>query len=280
MRNLPIGVMDSGVGGLTVVSELWRQLPSEQILFYGDSLRCPYGDREEIEIRRFTFKALDFLVSQGVKMLVIACNTATAVCLEEAKDRYSIPIIGVIGPGARAAIAATEKQKVGVIGTRATIGSESYPKTLHRTHQKIEVISQACPGFVELVERGPIDREVALPIVASALRTFKDTEIDTMILGCTHYPLLAKVIGEVLGSGVRLINSAEETARDVSHWLTEHEMTRSDKDVLIHRFYTSGDANRFTEIATMWLGQKIEVSSYDVWDQEERKQKESSCARR
>jgi glutamate racemase len=151
---------------------------------------------------------------------------------------------------------------------------------LHRTHQKIEVISQACPGFVELVESGPLDRDAALPIVASALHTFKDTEIDTMILGCTHYPLLAKVIGEVLGPRVRLINSAEETARDVSHWLTEHEMTRNDKDVPIHRFYTSGEANRFKEIATMWLGQKIEVSSYDVWDQEERKQKESSCARR
>lgn len=280
MRNKPIGVMDSGVGGLTVVSELWRQLPREAVLFYGDSVRCPYGDRSDDEIRRFTFKALDFLYEQGVKMLVIACNTATAVCLEEAKERYDVPVIGVIGPGARAAIAATEVQKVGVIGTRATIKSNSYPKALHLTHRGINVVSLACPGFVELVEKGPIQMDEALPIVATSLQDLKGSGIDTLILGCTHYPHLAKVIAAVLGNGVRLINSAEETARDVSHWLTEHAMTRVGLDVPEHIFYTSGDAIRFRIIGEAWLGKSIDVQFFDVWSEPGEPTKEWSCALR
>ncbi len=280
MRNKPIGVMDSGVGGLTVVSELWRQLPRESVLFYGDSLRCPYGDRSNDEIRRFTFKALDFLYDQGVKMLVIACNTATAVCLEEAKERYDVPVIGVIRPGARAAIAATEVQKVGVIGTRATIKSNSYPKALHLTHRGIDVVSLACPGFVELVEKGPIQMDEALPIVSTSLQDLKDCGIDTLILGCTHYPHLAKVIAKVLGQGVRLINSAEETARDVSHWLTEHAMTRVDLNVPAHIFYTSDDVLRFRTIGEAWLGQSINVRFFDVWREPEEPSKEWSCALR
>ena len=280
MRNKPIGVMDSGVGGLTVVSELWRQLPREEVLFYGDSLRCPYGDRSNEEIRRFTFKALDFLYEQGVKMLVIACNTATAVCLEEAKDRYDVPVIGVIRPGARAAIAATEVQKVGVIGTRATIASHSYPKALHLTHRGIDVVSQACPGFVELVEKGPIDMDEALPIVAQSLEGIAHAGIDTLILGCTHYPHLAKVIAKVLGPSVRLINSAEETARDVSHWLTEHAMTRVELVAPKHLFYTSGDITQFRAIGEAWLGQSIDVCFYDVWREPGETTEEWSCALR
>lgn len=280
MRNKPIGVMDSGVGGLTVVSELWRQLPREAVLFYGDSLRCPYGDRSNDEIRRFTFKALDFLYDQGVKMLVIACNTATAVCLEEAKERYNVPVIGVIRPGARAAIAATEVHKVGVIGTRATIKSNSYPKALHLTHRGIDVTSLACPGFVELVEKGPIQIDEALPIVSTSLQDLKGCGIDTLILGCTHYPHLAKVIAKVLGPGVRLINSAEETARDVSHWLTEHAMTRVDLDIPEHIFYTSGDILRFRSIGEAWLGWPIDVQFLDVWREPEEPTKEWSCALR
>lgn len=264
MRNAPIGVMDSGVGGLTVVGEIWRQLPREEVLFYGDSARCPYGDRPIEEIVTFTFKALDYLVSQGVKMLVIACNTATAVCLETARKRYAIPVLGVIAPGARAAIAATSNQKVGIIGTTATIRSGSYPKALHATHRGIQTFPLACPRFVDLVERG-VAYEEALPVIANTLQPLLTSQMDTLILGCTHYPLLTPVIQEVVGSQVQLINSAEQTARDVSFWLDEHELTRIDLREPHHVFLTSGDPQQFLRVGQKWLGRSLDVSHFDVW---------------
>jgi len=265
MRNAPIGVMDSGVGGLTVVAEVWRQLPREQVLFYGDSLRCPYGDRDPQDIASFTFRALDFLCDQGVKMLVIACNTATAVCLEEARARYSIPVLGVIGPGARAAIAATSNRRVGVIGTHATVSSDSYAKALRQTHRGLSIQSVACPSFVGLVESGRVDDDEASRTVAAALAPFSESEIDTLILGCTHYPLLAPLIAHVLGPDVTLISSAEETARDVSLWLTEQHMSSLALCDPRHLFYTSGSAERFAVMGERWLGVPIEVSHHDVW---------------
>lgn len=265
MRNAPIGVMDSGVGGLTVVKEIWRQLPRESVVFYGDSVRCPYGDREPEEIRALTFQILDFLVDRGVKMLVIACNTATAAGLEEARRRYSLPVLGVIAPGARAAIAATSNQKIGVIGTQATIQSKRYAKTLRQTHHGVEILSQACPGFVDLVEGGPLVEAEAFPVVADSLKAFQGTDIDTMILGCTHYPLLAPLIARVLGPQVKLISSAEETARDISLWLTENRLNRLELDEPAHTFYTSGDAERFAQIGETWLQTPIDVRFHDVW---------------
>ena len=265
MRDSPIGVMDSGVGGLTVVKEIWRQLPRESIIFYGDSMRCPYGDRNPDEIRALTFRTLDFLVEQGVKMLVIACNTATAVGLEEARRRYDVPVLGVIAPGARAAIAASSNQKIGIIGTQATISSKSYSKTLRQTHYGLEILSHACPRFVDLVERGLLDESVALPIVADSLQVFMGSGIDTMILGCTHYPLLAPLISKVIGPDVKLISSAEETARDISHWLTEERLNRRELDAPVHTFYTSGDVHRFAQIGETWLHHPIDVRYHDVW---------------
>jgi len=266
MRNAPIGVMDSGVGGLTVVAELWRQLPREQVLFYGDSMRCPYGDRPREEIAAFTFKALDFLAEQGVKMLVIACNTATAVCLQEARKRYSVPVIGVIGPGARAAIATTLTQRVGVIGTHATIASDSYPRTLRQTHRGLYIYSLACPAFVGLVEGDRLaDQEGVLQVVKEALKDIIEARVDTLILGCTHYPLLTEPIGKVLGPTVKLISSAEETARDVSLWLTENQLTRTQLGAPQHLFYTSGATESFARIGGRWLGQSLEVEHVDVW---------------
>ncbi len=266
MRNAPIGVMDSGVGGLTVVKEIWRQLPREAIVFYGDSLRCPYGNREPEEIRALSFRILDFLVEQGVKMLVIACNTATAVALEEARRRYAVPVVGVIAPGARAAIAATGNRNIGIIGTQATIRSNSYVKTLTQTQPELNLISRACPGFVDLVESGPLDVTTTLSVVAESLQAFQGSGIDTMILGCTHYPLLAPYLQEVLGSQVKLISSAEETARDVSLWLTEERLNRLGFDDPVHTFYTSGDTRKFVEIGQAWLQRSIDVRRYDVWE--------------
>ena len=265
MRNAPIGVMDSGVGGLTVVGELWRQLPTEQVLFYGDSARCPYGDRSPAEIARFTFRALDFLVASGAKMLVIACNTATAVCLDAARKRYPVPVIGVISPGARAAIAATSSKRVGVIGTSATVRSQSYPRALRQAHRGIRTWSVACPGFVEIVERGAVRDESSQAFVRAALAPLEQADIDTLILGCTHYPLLAPVIGQAMGAGVRLISSAEETARDVSLWLTENRMTRIDLRAPTHRFLTSGDPGQFGAIGSQWLGRTVQAEYLDVF---------------
>ncbi len=270
MRNQPIGVMDSGVGGLTVVSEIWRQLPREEVLFYGDSARCPYGDRPAAEIASFTFRALDFLVEQGVKMLVIACNTATAVCLEWARERYDIPVLGVIAPGARAAIAATTNQRVGIIGTRTTIASNSYPRALHLTHRGIETFPVACPLFVALVEQGITAAAEALPVVTESLREFSGANIDTLILGCTHYPLLAEIIQQAVGPGVTLINSAEETARDVSFVLADNQMTRTHAAKPNHVFLTSGDVGKFADIGGKWLGKPVQVGYYDVWEGDER----------
>lgn len=267
LRNAPIGVMDSGVGGLTVVKEIWRQLPKEQIIFYGDSIRCPYGDRNSEEIRAFTFRILDFLVEKQVKMLVIACNTATAVTLEEARKRYTVPVLGVIAPGARAAIAATSNQRIGVIGTQATIRSKSYPKTLRQTHPRLDILSQACPGFVDLAEHGTPDEDAALALISDSLAVFQNSGIDTMILGCTHYPLLASQIGQVLGPQVRLISSAEETARDIGYWLTEQRQNRLELEAPQHVFYTSGDVERFREVGEAWLEKPLQVLYHDVWEQ-------------
>ena len=270
VRNAPIGVMDSGVGGLTVVSEIWRQLPTEAVLFYGDSARCPYGDREPDEIARFTFYALDYLVEQGVKMLVIACNTATAVCLERARERYAVPVVGVISPGARAAIAASSTQRVGVIGTSATVRSQSYPRALRAAHRGIRTWSVACPRFVEIVERGEADAPSTQAVVEEALRPLLNADIDTLILGCTHYPHLAGVIARAMGPRVTLINSAEETARDVSLWLTENRMTRIALREPEHVFLTSGDPSQFARVGQSWLGCPLDVRYLDVLADEER----------
>lgn len=257
--------MDSGVGGLTVVAEVRRQLPTENIVFYGDSARCPYGDREPADIARLTFRALDYLADQGVKILVIACNTATAVCLEQARRRYAVPVVGVISPGARAAIAATVSQRVGVIGTTATIRSQSYPRALRAVHRGIQVWGVACPGFVEIVEQGDVGSPGTLDFVGRTLAPLVQADIDTLILGCTHYPLLADAIRHTLSPGVTLINSAAETARDISLWLTEHGMTRTDRQPPRCVFLSSGDVRRFDAVGSAWLGEPVSACHLDVW---------------
>ncbi|KUO96697.1 glutamate racemase [Ferroacidibacillus organovorans] len=267
MRNQPIGVMDSGVGGMTVVAELFRQLPRESVLFYGDSARCPYGNRPAGEIRTFTFEALDYLAAQGVKMLVIACNTATAICLGEARERYAIPVIGVISPGARAAIAATTSHRIGVIGTCATIASDRYAQALQKIHPNLFVASHACPRFVDLVESGRFDDPTILGEIEEELLPIQSRGIDTLILGCTHYPLLTYAISSVMGENVTLINSAEETARDVSHWLSEENLMREDELPPTHVFLTSGEVEPFREIALRWLGWSPPIAQVRVWEQ-------------
>ena len=216
MLKRPIGVIDSGVGGLTVAKEIMRQLPNEQIIYLGDTARCPYGPRPPEEVKRFTWQMTQFLLEKEIKMLVIACNTATAVVLEEISEELSIPVLGVIHPGARAAIKATKNHRIGVIGTVGTVKSAAYEKALKQINKRTKVTSLACPKFVPLVESGEYEGSVAKKIVAETLHPLKNKGLDTLILGCTHYPLLEHLIQNVMGYGVKVISSGEETASEVS----------------------------------------------------------------
>ena len=257
--NKPIGILDSGFGGLTVAGEVIRQLPQEHLLYVGDNARCPYGSRQPEEVRRFLFEIMDFLCEQEVKMIIIACNTATAAGLQEAKKRYSVPVIGVIAPGSRAAISATQKGRIGVIGTEVTINSNAYAREIHRINPRLSVVNRACAPFVSLVEGDRTDCEEARRVVGDYLNPLHETEIDTLILGCTHYPLLAPVIRDVMGDRVLLINSAEETAREASTVLhVRHELNDGNLDP-DYQFYTTGDPAYFQTIGSRWLKRPIHV---------------------
>ena len=249
----PIGVIDSGVGGLTVAKEIMRQLPNEQILYVGDTARCPYGPRPAEEVITYTWQMTDFLLKKGIKMLVIACNTATAVVLNEIRSELSIPVLGVIHPGARAAIKATRNHRIGVIGTMGTIKSAAYEKALSQLNKRSIVTSLACPKFVPLVESGEYDGPVAKKIIAETLQPLKNKGLDTLILGCTHYPLLEHVIHNVMGSGVKVISSGEETASEVSTILQHKGLLNEYAVEPEHFFFTTGSRAIFIKIAKNWL---------------------------
>ncbi|MFK2824556.1 glutamate racemase [Bacillus sp. B190/17] len=255
--NRPIGVIDSGVGGLTVAKEIMRQLPNETIYYTGDTARCPYGPRPAEEVKEFTWEMTRFLIEKKIKMLVIACNTATAVVLEEIQTALSIPVIGVIHPGARAAIKQTRNDQIGVLGTIGTIRSGAYEAMLTSINKKAVVTTLACPKFVPLVESGEYKGKMAEKIVAETLMPLNGTEIDTVILGCTHYPLLEPIIAKALGNHVRIISSGEETAREASAILDYKKLlAKESPERLPHLFFTTGSRELFYEIASDWLQDK------------------------
>ncbi|WP_141431962.1 glutamate racemase [Bacillus sp. 03113] len=253
-----IGVMDSGVGGLTVAKEIIRQLPNENLVYIGDTARCPYGPRSSDEVRDFTWQMTHFLLQKNIKMLVIACNTATAVTLDELSKELSIPVIGVIFPGARTAIKMTQNNHVGVIGTIGTVKSRAYEKALTQINHRIVVKSLACPKFVPLVESGEYEGPVAKKIVAETLLPLKNKGLDTLILGCTHYPLLGSTIQNVMGNTVKVISSGEETAREVSTILSHQRLLNMTEKEPVYHFYTTGSSKIFEKIASKWLERKIE----------------------
>ncbi len=253
----PIGVIDSGVGGLTVAKEMMRQLPNEQIIYVGDTARCPYGPRTAEEVRGFTWQMTRFLMEKDIKMLVIACNTATAVALHEIRSELAIPVLGVIHPGARAAIKVTRNKRIGVIGTVGTVKSAAYENALTQLNKKIYSVSLACPKFVPLVESGEYKGPVAKKIVAETLKPLKNKGLDTLILGCTHYPLLQPIIQNVMGNYVKVISSGEETASEVSTILHHNRLLNKDNDEPEHDFYTTGSKAIFTKIASAWLEKPI-----------------------
>jgi glutamate racemase len=257
MSNAPIGIFDSGVGGLTVARAILDQLPNESTLYIGDTARGPYGPRPLAEVRDFSLETLDFLVAQGVKALVIACNTASAAMLRDARERYSIPVIEVIQPAVRRAVAATRSGRVGVIGTRATIDSKAYLDAFAAAPQ-LKIESIACPLFVEFVERGETSGEAITKVAREYLKPMIDADIDTLVLGCTHYPLLTGVISYVMGNGVSLVSSAEETAKDLYRVLVEQNLLRSPSAApASHKFLATGDAKAFEMLARRFLGPEV-----------------------
>ena len=262
MDNRPIGFLDSGVGGLTVVKELMRQLPDEEIIFVGDSRRAPYGPRPADQIRLFTWELVNFLLAKDVKMIVFACNTATAVAWEEVKAKLDIPVLGVILPGTSAAIKATTDGKIGILGTEMTIRSDIYQKKIHLLSPNLVVHSLACPKFVPLVESNEINSSVAKKVVYETLTPLVN-QVDTLVLGCTHYPLLKPIIQNVMGESVKLIDSGAECVRDISVLLNyfeiNHERTTLAK---AHHFYTTASAQSFDAIAENWL--QIPVNSRTI----------------
>ncbi|MDC3415699.1 glutamate racemase [Aquibacillus salsiterrae] len=254
----PIGVIDSGVGGLTVASELIRQLPKEQLIYLGDTLRCPYGPRPKQEVVEYTWEMVDFLLNKNIKMLVVACNTATAYTLDELRANLSIPVIGVIQPGARAAIKMTNNRRIGVIGTEGTINSKAYPLALQSINSNIVVNDLACPKLAPMVEEGNLTGSEAYDIVYQSLKPLKDkNHIDTLILGCTHYPLVKDLIQEVIGKHVHVISSGEETAREISTILSFNKKLYNGTRIPKHQFFTTGRLHVFESIANKWLQQPL-----------------------
>ena len=253
----PIGVFDSGIGGLTVLKEILKALPYENTVYLGDTARVPYGIRSPETVLRYSFENTRFLISKNIKLLVIACNTSSAISLDSIKEAVNIPVIGVIEPGAKAAVKATKNKIVGVIGTEATIKSNSYAKAIKKLDEKISVIGLACPLFVPLVEEGWTDGMIASLIAEKYLGSFKNTNIDTIVLGCTHYPLLKKVISDVMGSKVILIDSAIETASEIKNILKTSGLERSKEDSPFREFFVTDSVEKFKYIGEKFLGERI-----------------------
>ena len=249
----PIGVFDSGVGGLTVAREISRQLPYENIVYFGDTARVPYGSKSQNTIIRFSEQIIRFLRTKQVKAIVIACNTASALALDAVKDEFDLPIIGVVIPGARAAVEATTNGKVGVVGTEATVQSGMYTKVIQGMNPKIEVIEKACPLFVPLVEEGFKEHIVTKQIIEYYLESMRNTDIDAMILGCTHYPLLRSKIREYMGDRIQIVNPAYETAMDLKKVLEERGISRGVNEFNKYEFYVSDAAEKFKQFANSVL---------------------------
>lgn len=252
-RTAPVGVFDSGVGGLTVAREIMRQLPRENMVYFGDTARVPYGSKSRNNIIRYSRQIIRFLQTKEVKAIVIACNTASALALDTVKEETDIPIIGVIEPGARAAVQATENGMIGVAGTEATIQSETYTNVIRKMRPDAAVIGKPCPLFVPLVEEGFAKHRITEEVIDIYLSEMRQTDIDTMILGCTHYPLLRSKIMAYFGEKVHIVNPAYETAVDLKKILDESGMANQSDAAAAYEFYVSDAAEKFTRLANTIL---------------------------
>ena len=255
-KNAPIGIFDSGVGGLTVARAIIDQLPGESILYIGDTARGPYGPRPLAQVRTYALEIMDQLVAAGVKAIVIACNTASAAMLRDARERYTIPVIEVIQPAVRRAVSASRSGNIGVIGTTATIDSKAYLDAFAAAPQ-LKITSKACPLFVEFVEQGKTSGDEITKIAQDYLAQMQQAKIDTLVLGCTHYPLLTGVISYVMGNDVTLVSSAEETAKDLYKTLVEADLLSTQSSPATHTFVATGDAGSFAALARRFLGPEV-----------------------
>lgn len=263
-----IGVFDSGVGGLTVVREIFRQLPNEDVVYFGDTGRFPYGTRSQESIRHFSMQAANFLQEQKVKMIVVACNTASAQALDYLEERLKLPLLGVILPGAKKAVGSTKNRRIGVIGTEATVASGSYPLAIHQIESDIKVYSHPCPLFVALAEEGYLQKKASYLIAADYLAPLKKQKVDTLILGCTHFPLLKPVIQKVMGPKVSLADAAESVARETKEVLQNYELLNRSSRSGEHKFFVSDLPEKFRRLSRRFLKypvdsvQKIDINRY------------------
>ncbi|RLD15730.1 glutamate racemase [candidate division KSB1 bacterium] len=253
----PIGVFDSGLGGLTVVKQLQRILPNEYLVYFGDTARIPYGTKSKWLIQRFAMEDALFLLDFNIKILVVACNTASSSALPVLQDRLDIPVVGVVEPGAHAAVAATRNKKIGVIGTSATIASGSYARSLKALMPQAEIFNQACPLLVSLVEEGWLDDEVTVLTLKKYLKPLMEARVDTIILGCTHYPLLEPVIQRIVGPEVTLIDSGKETAKAVQQILKDHQLLNPDSKKGEDQYFVSDSPEAFAKVGSLFLGKPL-----------------------
>lgn len=272
MSSLPIGIFDSGVGGLTVLRAIRRRLPAESVIYLGDTARVPYGTKSPATIERYAVEDAAFLVEKGIKMVVIACNTASAMSRDRLRAEFALPILSVLGPGARMAARVTKSGRIGVIATEATIESGAYAAAIREAagDKRVEIISRACPLFVPLVEEGETDTEAARIFARQYLTPLGDAGIDTLVLGCTHYPLLKNVIGETMGPEVTLVDSGEATAEETAEVLAKHRLLKqaspNDTKEATSHFYVTDAARRFHRIAERILGQPLDhLEAVEVW---------------
>jgi len=261
----PIGIFDSGIGGLTVAKKIFELLPDENVIYFGDTARYPYGPRSKQIVKGFSFQNVNFLLRQRVKFIVTACNTASAFALEELRKNYDIPLVGVIEPGAIAAVKTTRNGKIGVIGTVGTIHSRAYHKAIRRLDSQLKVYSVACPLFVSLAEEGYTNKKATHLIASEYLNPLVKKQVDTLVLGCTHYPLLKKVISRIMGEKVKLIDSAEETAKEVKRLLKYYRLLRNSVGKSSRKFYVSDVPDRFVEVGERFLkGRITKVKRIDI----------------
>lgn len=260
----PIGVFDSGVGGLTVVREIMRQLPSENIVYFGDTARVPYGSKSKQTVLKFSRQIVRFLMTQNVKAIVFACNTASALALEDMRDEMELPVVGVVRPGAKMAVEMSKTKSVGIIATEGTIKSGIYTDYIRQLDKEVTVVSKACPLFVPLVEEGLIEDRIVDDMVDRYLSELKEYRVDSLVLGCTHYPLLSNPIKRYMGEKVTLINPAYETAKELKNILGEKNMLCTEDKMPLYKFYVSDGVDKFKAFADRVL--PIHVDTVNVVD--------------
>jgi len=260
----PVGMFDSGVGGLTVARATIDLLPHEDLVYFGDTARCPYGPRPAEEVQKFALEIMDALVEEDVKILVVACNSAASTALDEARQRYEVPVLSVIEPGVKAGIAATRNRKIGLIGTQATVASGAYDRAVAATRANVMLVSKACPRFVEFVERDDTTSDEVVEVAREYLMPLKEEGVDTLILGCTHYPLLTGVIKYVMGDEVVLISSAEVTAEEIYVQLRDERLLNRSTRPGTHRFIASSEGS-FGELGRRFLGPEFGVVEHRPW---------------